>query len=119
MSSVSPSYLGSPENPGTAALVSYITVIGWLIAYFALYRSKPVPFSAFHLRQTLLLHCLTVLVNILTLVVAWYRLSQWIAIVPAAILVLLWLWGLMDVVKNGEHPVPLIGQWAQRLFRWI
>ena len=54
-------YVGSPDNPKTAAIVCYITAyLVWFIAYFALYKNnKSAAFAAFHLRQTLLLHILS------------------------------------------------------------
>ena len=58
-------YLGSPDNPKTAAIVCYITFIGWLIAYFLIYRTNKDEFSGFHLRQTLLLHIISFIVNFL------------------------------------------------------
>jgi uncharacterized membrane protein len=112
-------YLGSPDNPKTAAIVSYITLIGWFIAYFGLYKSRPIPFATFHLRQTLMLHCWSIAVNIFTMVVLWQGWSRWAAIVPAGVLTILWFWGLLDAVKEGQHPIPLLGAWAQRQFQWI
>ena len=119
MPKLAESYLGSPDNPGTAGLVCYITPIGWLIAYFGLYRSNPVPFAAFHLRQTLLLHCFSLLVNTYTMIAFLNALPQWMVMLPAVLLTVLWLWGLLDAVNKGQHPVPLVGRWAQHLFRKI
>lgn len=110
-------YLGSPDNPRTAALVSYITLLGWLIAYFLLYRSNKNTFSAFHLRQTLLLHILAFFVNILSLFALWHYISNVIVIAFAALLLILWMMGVWSAINNKQKPVPLVGRLAQNLFR--
>lgn len=111
------SFLGSPDNPRTAAVVGYITIIGWLFAYFALYRPAPVAFSAFHLRQALLLYICSILVYAWAVFVAWNRVSEWAILVPALLLGVLWAWGLLGALTGSSRPVPLIGRWAQSLFR--
>ena len=116
MSEQQESYLGSPDNPRTAAVVSYITLIGWLIAYFALYRKNKNDFSAFHLRQTLLLHIIAFIINILAFLSLWHLFPHIIVTVLALILSVLWLIGLYYVVNNKKKGVLLIGNLAQRMF---
>jgi len=110
-------YLGSPDNPRTAAVVSYITLIGWLIAYFALYRKKKSSFSAYHLRQTLLLHIIAFVINILAFLSLWHLFPHIIVTVLALLLFILWLIGVYYVVNNKQKPIPIVGKLSQRLFR--
>jgi len=117
MESEENAYLGSPDNPRTAALVSYITLLGWLIAYFLLYRSNKNSFSAFHLRQTLLLHILAFGLNILSLLALWRYIPNVVVIVLAVALLFLWLMGAWSAINNEQKPVPLVGRLAQNLFR--
>ncbi|PZF71072.1 hypothetical protein [Taibaiella soli] len=110
-------YLGSPDNPRTAALVSYITMLGWLTAYFLLYRGSRNSFSAFHLRQTLLLHILAFFLNILSLLALWHYIPNSVVIILAVLLLILWMMGAWSAINNEQKPVPLVGRLAQNLFR--
>jgi len=110
-------YLGSPDNPRTAAVVSYITMAGWLIAYFALYRGNKNSFSAYHLRQTLLLHIIAFIINILAFLSLWHLFPQVIVTVLALLLFILWLIGIYYVVNNKQKPIPIVGNLSQRLFK--
>lgn len=110
-------YLGSPDNPKTAAIVCYITVIGWVIAYFMLYRPNKNSFAAFHLRQTLLLHILSFILNVLSLFALWKWVPYGIVAALAILLFILWLLGAFRAINGEEKPVPLVGKPAQEMFR--
>jgi uncharacterized membrane protein len=110
-------YLGSPDNPKTAAVVCYITVIGWLIAYFMLYRTNRNEFAAFHLRQTLLLHILATVLNILSWLSLWKLFPYGILLVLAAFLFILWLIGAFRAINGIQKPVPVVGRLAQEMFK--
>ena len=112
-------YVGSPDNPKTAAIVCYITLIGWLIAYFGLYKYQrdKSAFAAFHLRQTLLLHILSFVLNVFSLFVLWQWIPFAVVIVLAMILFILWLMGAFGAINGAEKPVPIVGKWAQEMFR--
>ena len=110
-------YLGSPDNPKTAGIVCYITLIGWLIAYFALYNKDRDSFSAYHLRQTLLLHIFMFILNILSFMSLWGWTASIVVTVLGIILFFMWLIGLFYAVNGKMKPVPLVGTWAQQLFK--
>ena len=112
----SEAYLGSPDNPKTAAVVCYITLIGWLIAYFALYKNNRSNLAAIHIRQTLLLHILAFFVNVLSLFALWHWIPYAIVVVVALVLLILWLIGATRAINENEKPIPVIGEWAQKLF---
>jgi uncharacterized membrane protein len=112
-------YLGSPDNPRTAAVVGYITVIGWLIAYFSLYDRNKNSFAAFHLRQSLLLHILSFFLNVFSLLALWKLVPYALVVVAGMILFILWLIGAFRAINNNAEPVPLVGRWAQQLFKNI
>ena len=114
---VNNTYLGSPENPRTAAIVCYITVIGWLIAYYALYKNEKSSLSAFHLRQTLLLHIIGFILDILAFLSLWSLFPASVITVLGIILFILWVWGLKNALNEEEKPVPVVGKMAQRLFK--
>ena len=112
-------YLGSPDNPRTAAFVCYITFIGWLIAYFALYRNNKTPLVAYHLRQTLLLHIISLAFQMFAAYTNTFSLAGVVNIVIGLFIFCMWLVGLIGAVNGKEKPMPIIGEPAQRLFSGI
>ncbi|MBK6379265.1 MAG: hypothetical protein IPF72_05755 [Chitinophagaceae bacterium] len=108
------------DNGKTTAIVSYITLIGWLIAYFAMHQSKKTSLGSYHLRQTLLLFICAIVyqivVYIITMAVPFVGLI--LSIGGLAFLVL-WIMGLIAAINGEEKPMPLIGEKAQELFKSI
>lgn len=113
------------DNGKTAAIISYLTIIGWLISYFALYKDNKTPLATYHLRQSLLLMLLALgyqFIRIMLLFViplsAWFMFSIILSILGIGFLVL-WILGLIAAVNGEEKPMPLIGEKAQELFKGI
>ena len=108
------------DNGKTTAIVSYITIIGWLIAYFAMHQSKKTSLGSYHLRQTLLLFIIAVVYQIvitfITMAVPFLGLI--LSLASLAFLVL-WIMGLIAAINGEEKPMPLIGAKAQELFKGI
>jgi len=111
MDTIGKSYLGSPDNPKTAAIVCYITLIGWFIAYYALYRNNRTSLAAYHLRQTLLLYILLFVINGF----GYWANKEFIDALDIIWLVL-WVWGFCNAVYEREKPIPIIGALAETLF---
>jgi uncharacterized membrane protein len=108
------------DSGKTAAIVSYITIIGWLISYFALYKDSKTQLASYHLRQTLLLYIIGI---------GWSFISSalffsmpgiyFITMLVNIGLFVLWLLGLISAVNGQTKPMPLIGEPAQRVFSGI
>lgn len=108
------------DNGKTTAIVSYITIIGWLIAYFGMHQSKKTSLGSYHLRQTLLLFICAICYQVVVYIIAMA--------VPVAGLILsigylgfvvLWIMGLIAAINGEEKPMPLMGEKAQELFKGI
>lgn len=111
------SYLGSPENPRTAAVVCYITIIGWLLSYFLLYKSKKNYFSLFHLKQALLLHILFFVFNVISVVGLWYsKVIMLIGQVGSMMLIVFWILGMWYAINEKKKLMPVIGSFAEKVF---
>lgn len=107
------------EEGKNVAIVSYITIIGWLIAYFALHKDKRTALGSYHLRQTLLLFLISVGVQILQRILVGITLSPAIYTVfniIYLIIFVLWIIGFIAAIQGREKPIPLIGEKAQTLF---
>jgi uncharacterized membrane protein len=107
-------YLGSPDNPRTAAVICYFTFIGWLIAYFAIYRNDKDSLAAYHLRQSLLIHIILFLIYLLS-----FLSSRGFADLMYACWFILWVWGFINALNEQKKPIPFIGYIAQSLFKKI
>jgi len=111
-------YIGSPDHPRTIAIVSYITFIGWLIAYFGLYRGNKSPFSAFHLRQALCLHLISLILRIAySFNIPSFPFLDIVIGVLGIGLFVLWLNGFIHALNGKTKPLPIIGIAAQKMFR--
>ena len=107
-----------PDNGKAAAIVAYITLIGWLISYFAIHSPNKTSLGSFHLRQTLLLMICAVCYQVVIMIIAVMMpfLGIFLSIGALAFLVL-WIMGLISAISGEEKPMPIIGQKAQELFR--
>ncbi len=112
----------SSDEGKLAAIISYFTIIGWLIAYFALYQKDKRYQATFHLRQTLLYH-------LLSMVIYYGAGSVFFLLGPSIGFALLWIvrvglfiiWliGLLSALQGERKAMPLIGQPAQSIFSGI
>lgn len=105
-------------NTKTLSIVSYVTVIGWLIAYFS-GKEKTDALLRYHLKQSLGMAVVSVLLSIVLNVVA--------SIVPAlsflglsgfAILVF-WVLGMINAANGALKPVPVFGKAFENQFSFI
>ena len=88
------------------AILSYITIVGWLVALI-LNSSDKTTLGAFHLRQVLLL-------TLASIVFSFIPILGWILNVGVFIL---WIIGLVAAIEGQEKEVPLIGHLAQDWFK--
>ena len=116
----------TPASTGTdgktIAIVSYMTWIGWIIAY-VMHGSNKTQIGAYHLRQTLLLHILVIAVWILQWILVFIPFIGWMFLWISWLLfiglLVLWILGLIAAINGEEKPIPLFGTWAQKMFAGI
>lgn len=87
----------------TLGIVSYLTLIGWIIA-LVMNTSKD-EYVRFHLRQALLLH-LAGLIWMIP-IIGW--------LLGVATLVF-WIMGLVSAINGKQEPLPAVGPLAQQWF---
>lgn len=90
-------------------IVSYITIVGWLIAYFAGDREG----AKFHLNQSLMLAIAELVISIvfrfLTAIPVLGLIFALVQMVLGIITFILWIIGLIHAIKEEEIPLPVIG----------
>ena len=104
--------LTSVEEGKTNAIISYITLIGTIIA-IVLNNSKKNEFTSFHIRQMVGL-------NLLYFINHWivYTYAGWLAGgIMGVIVFVLWFIGFMGVINGDEKKVPIFGDYFQDWFK--
>ncbi|TVZ23088.1 putative membrane protein [Dokdonia sp. Hel_I_63] len=95
----------------TAAVLSYITFVGLIIAYFMNSESKN-EFAAFHLRQSLGL----TLSYFLVMMPLSYLDIPMASIGFLVLFFVLWLFGIISAFQAKRQLVPLVGAFYQNVF---
>lgn len=98
----------------TAALVSYITIVGCLIAITMNMESKN-GFARFHIRQAFGIH---LLYHALAIVLTYLEVVQ-TSFVLFIFYVLLVVYGLWMVSTKKQRLIPLVGPYFQKWFTFI
>ncbi len=101
----------------TLSIVSYITIIGWLIAYFS--NSEKTSLAKYHLKQSFGLFLFSLVVGI--------ALGVLLSIIPIPFVdnifslgtLVLMILGILNASKEEEKPLPLIGGIFEDKFDFI
>ena len=117
-----PSAIDNGKNVG---IISYLSIIGWLIAYFAMHQNNKTEQGSYQLRQTLLFYIISfgfyivwgiifvpLLFTSLTLASIAVKLT-WIIYLG---MIVLWVIGLIGAINGEKKPMPIIGDKAQTMF---
>ncbi len=96
----------------TIAIISYITFIGTIIAYF-MNQNKRNSFASFHIRQAIGLILLGFVVNFINRFIDYGWISQLLFLGLFA----LWIIGLIGAIQGQEKKIPLLGDQFQEWFR--
>jgi uncharacterized membrane protein len=114
-----PTPAASGMDGKTIAIISYFTWIGWIIA-FVMYNSNKSQLAAYHLRQSLTLMILGILVYIVQIMLIFIPFLGWaVAFLLWIGLVVLWVLGLVAAINGQEKPAPVIGSLSQNIFSGI
>ena len=114
------------DNGRTVSIISYFTIIGWLIAYFGFHKNNKTSLGSYQLRQTLLLHIVFFIIRFgLSFVLASIGMSPavlslyyFFRLIELGFLAL-WIVGLIGAINGEKRPIPLLGEWAQTMFPGI
>ncbi|MEE1945262.1 hypothetical protein VRU48_09090 [Pedobacter sp. KR3-3] len=106
----------------TVAIISYITIIGWIIAYVQLGKNKS-QLALFHIRQSLFLMLCAFGICIVQMLFAFTPyLGRMISLSLSLVLLgflVLWVLALISAVNGEQKPLPLFGNKAQDLLKGI
>lgn len=106
-------------NNKTLSILSYITIIGWLISFFSSKGPRD-PLVKYHLKQAFGLFITVIIYSIIVQVVAC--IVPAIAIILSAvnlIFLILIIIGAINASKEKENPLPVIGKFFENKFDFI
>lgn len=116
-----------PKYDKLLAIMSYITPVGWILSYLV-YKSdmehkNSYPLYSFHMKQSLGLFLLFVMIPAVQLFFFFVPFISWIITLISPLLYLgvfvIWLLGLTGAINETNTPVPLIGIYLQRWFKEV
>jgi uncharacterized membrane protein len=102
------------EEGKTAAITSYILIVGVLIALSMNSENKN-PFASFHIRQAL---GLSITFLSLGLIVSNFD-SLMISGTMWIFVSVLWTYGFFTAIQGSQKPIPLLGNLFQKVFHFI
>lgn len=108
------------KEENTVAIVSYITLIGWIVAV-VLHGNNKTKLGAFHLRQTLGIFAIgfgLFIVNLIFAFIPVLNIIIGLVIMLASLgLLVFWVLGLVGAVNGEMKPLPLIGEPIQKILK--
>jgi uncharacterized membrane protein len=117
-----PAPAASGMDGKTIAIISYFSLIGWIIA-FVLYNNNKSKLAAFHIRQSLGLMIAAIALYIVMFIFLFIPVLGWIISILIYIclvgIFVLWIIGLVAAINGQEKPVPVLGPMAQNMLSGI
>lgn len=114
-----PQNVSAPDNGKTIAIVSYITLIGWIVALIMNSNNKT-SLGSYHIRQSLMLMIVGVIVSIVNMVLGYIPfVGTIIGFVLCIGLIVLWVIGLINAINGQEKPIPVIGEKANDMLKGV
>lgn len=105
-------------NNKTLSIVSYITIIGWLIAYFS-GKDTADSLLKYHLKQSLGLFIVNLIFSVALIIVATvFPFLSFLSIVGYAFWALIII-GIINANNEKEKPIPVIGKFFEDKFDFI
>lgn len=105
-------------NSKTLSILSYVTLIGWFIAYFS-GKEKSDSLLRYHLKQSLGLAIVSIVLNIALSIIAHLVPSLSFLGLLGYVILIFWVLGIINAANQAEKPVPVIGKVFEDKFAFI
>ncbi len=102
----------------TLSIISYITIIGWLVAFFV-GKDKADLFLKYHLRQSFGLGITTILWNMAMKIIFAIVPSLWFLSYLGYLIFILAIIGIITAANNKMQPLPIIGKYFENSFTFL
>jgi uncharacterized membrane protein len=105
----------SSSDPQIISIVSYITIIGWVVALI-IYQNSKSELAIMHIRQSLGIFC----IGFIGMIVSYFPYIGWFLGMAISIVAFaFWIMGLIAAIQRETKPVPLVGDMIQDVFKGI
>lgn len=105
-------------NTKTLSIVSYVTLIGWAIAYFS-GKDKSDALLRYHLKQSLGLAIVSVIFSVaMNILASIIPALSFLSLLGLAITVF-WVLGIINAANGALKPVPVFGKMFEDKFAFI
>ena len=116
MSNETPPPVSSPAEDRTVAILTYLTIIGFIIA-IVIHSGKKTALGSFHLRQGLGLIVSGIALGVCGVILMFIPILGWLAVLAGWILFfVMWLMGLIAAATGQQKPAPVLGAQYQKWF---
>ncbi|WP_432410321.1 DUF4870 domain-containing protein [Rasiella sp. SM2506] len=106
------------EEGKTIAIISYVTLIGLIIA-IVMNNDKKNSFASYHIRQSIGILVLYFLVWVFFYIVSYIFYIPFLSTILYVGVLVLWILGILAAVQGETKPVPLVGEKFQEWFKNI
>jgi len=104
------------DNGKTVAIISYITLIGWIVA-LVMHGNNKTSLGAFHLRQSLGIMLAGIAVTLVRVVFMFIPfIGGIIGTILSLTILVMWILGLVAAAQGEQKPIPVIGDFFQKTF---
>ncbi len=100
------------DNGKTVGIVSYLTLIGWIVA-LVMHSNNKTSFGAFHLRQGLMNMIMLLAASVIAIIPILGWLIYLVAFVAWVVFIIM---GAVAASNGQEKKLPLIGDLAEKWF---
>lgn len=105
-------------NNKTLSIVSYITIIGWLVAYLK-GKDNADSMLKYHLRQALGLALVNIIFSLALNIVAMVIPALSFISVFGFVFLILWIIGIINAANGAQKPLPIIGKMFENKFAFV
>lgn len=104
----------------TLSILSYVTIIGWIVAYVKSKDLKPgSTLVNYHLKQGLGLFIFSLVLNIAISIIVYTVPALYFLGYVGYVLLLLLIFGIINAANQVEKPIPVIGKMFEDKFGFI
>ncbi len=106
---------GQNEPDTGIALISYITLIGLIVA-FVMNNDKKQPFASYHIRQAIGLNVTGLALGVINVipVLGWI-----VSIIGLFVLLYMNIMGIVNALNKKEAPLPILGKQYEEWFKSV
>ncbi|KIO50748.1 hypothetical protein [Flavobacterium hibernum] len=107
-------------NRKTISIISYLTIVGWIISFVVYHNGGRSSFAQYHLKQSFGLGILGVIFGLIFIpIFPVDPIISTLFLILSAIILIVLIFGILNAVNQKRKPIPLIGLMFVDRFHFI